>query len=175
MSGAQGNKVQEVDHVETSAKDLILALLACNQVPNDIIAAVQKQFGRKYDRRTISYYKVNYKTEIAEIRSRYIDNLHNLVPIANIINRAIIRQKLIDDLQKPTHLWRTVPVWYKGDRVGERLEGSHKVINEILDSQAAEMKDLVDEKQKREMFELLKESGLSAINLLLSLHKNEGE
>lgn len=172
-AGLIETKDSEKQAVNYAKKDLILSMLAVNQPSPEIIKAVQLQFGVRISKQLVSWYNVNYPDEIQQIRNEFIKNVHNLVPIANMVNRALIRQKLIDDLQKPTKLWRTVPVYYKGRCVGYKLEGSHKVINEILDSQAAEMNQIEDQHVKREMFEILKHSGVSAINFIL--HKKDGE
>jgi hypothetical protein len=175
LSERGGVKVGKVDYQEVSRKDLILAMLAANQKYSDIQEALRVQLNQSIALNTISEYKSRYPNEIQKLRNEFIRNITNLVPIANIVHRALIRQRLVNDLLKPNKLWRTVPVWYQGQCVGHRLEGSHAVINEILDSQAKELNSVEDLKQRREMFELLKHSGQKALNFIIYGSQQEGD
>ena len=158
---------REITKSEATVKDLILSLLATNHKQIEVPGIVKDYSGIVISRQLVTYYKSACTEDIARIREEYVKNLMNLVPIANLVRRALIRQRLVDDLLKPEKLWRSVPVWYRGECVGSKLEGSHETINKILDSQAAEMGTIEDQKDRRRLFDILKHTGNDAINFII--------
>ncbi len=158
---------QEKKLVDSTVKDLVLGMLAVGQNAKQIVSMVKRCAKISISERMIYYYKQNHQDTIAKIRDEYVKNLVNLVPIANIVNRALIRQRLVDDLLKPSKLWRRIPKFYKGGICGYVREGSHEAINTLLDSQAQEISSIQDQAERRKLFEILKHSGNKAINFII--------
>ncbi len=123
----------EVEKTKQTVSDLVMGCLAVSMKAPEVIRTVKRHSGMTISKQLVSYYRINHQAGIAEIRESYLKNLINLVPIANLINRSLLRQKLIDDLNKPSKLWRKVPHFHKGEICGYHLEGSHETINKILD------------------------------------------
>lgn len=105
-----------------AAANALWYLIAAGRWPEECITIIKKEFKVEITVNAYYYHVNKHQAEIQERKREIRHKIESLVPIANMMHRARIRQKLVDDLIKQPQ-----------DQLTARA------INIILDSQAAEM------------------------------------
>ncbi len=144
--------------LEQKHKYEVIQMLATFQKPKDIVEYLKARYDISVTERNIYFYLENRVEDIETERERIRRDIR-AIPIANLFYRLRERQALIDDLKE--HLWIDVYLNRDGRAITDvdgnpkllKKQGSHGVINQLLDSTAKELGPLESEeiaKQKDE-------------------------
>jgi len=166
------------ENIDGHTKEMIIQMLAAFKRPSEVQRELEKHYGQVVDFKTISHYRDNFPELIADRRAAMAQNFKTAIPIANKWYRILVRQELVEDLQK--NLWARVPVFNKktgdvlrdgeGNIIYERVyKGNHNAINQILDSTAKELEELLPEgeEERRRLFMRLGDTGKVALNFIV--------